>query len=280
MNLKEEIEKLKLNSIAMEFDEKESTSLPIGTSKFGGRPHLPRGFQWPYFKGQSIFTGEIKDRPLSFLAQINCSEVKRYDADNRLPSTGILYFFYELESMLWGFDPKDKGCARVFYYDIVATDLVSIDFPEDMEQDFIMPELKITFEAKYNAPSYEELFDYEDNLWEKYDELLGESGYLPIGDKSSKLLGYADTIQGDMLLECELVTNGLYCGDGTGYNSPERKKLEQSKDQWKLLFQLDTVTAGSFELMFGDCGRIYYFIKEEDLKNKNFDNTWLVLQCG
>lgn len=281
MDLREKIEQIKLNSIPIGFDKNESLPLPIGVSKFGGCPDLPIGFEWYYFKGESSFTDEIKHRPLSFLAQINCEEIKKYDIDNRLPSTGILYFFYELESMVWGFDPQDKGGAKVYYYNGDVSKLVRTDFPKDMEQDFMMPEIKLSFGAKYNAPSFEELFDdYQSNSWEEYDELLDKSGYMIGEENSSKLLGYGDTIQGDMLLQCELVTNGLYCGDSTGYNSPKRRELEENENQWKLLFQLDTVTTDDFELMFGDCGRIYYYIKEEDLKDKNFDNTWLILQCG
>ena len=34
-----------------------------------------------------------------------------------------------------------------------------------------------------------------------------------------------------------------------------------------------------FELMFGDCGRIYFYIRKEDLRNRNFENVWLSLQC-
>lgn len=281
MNLKQTIDEIKLNSIAIGFDTKKSKSLPLGVSKFGGCPDLPRGFRWYHFKGKSPFTDEVKERPLSFLAQINCGEVKKYDLDNRLPGTGMLYFFYELESMSWGFDPQDKGCAKVYYYDGDISDLVRTNFPNDMEEDFKMPEIELSFNSKYNAPCFEELFDdYQSNSWEEYDNLLEESGYIIVEDNSSKLLGYSDNIQGDMLLECELVTNGLYCGDSTGYNSLKAKELEQNKNQWKLLFQLDTVATDNFELMFGDCGRIYYFIKEEDLKNRNFDNTWLILQCG
>jgi uncharacterized protein YwqG len=281
MNLKETIDRIKLNSIVISFDTETSKALPLGASKFGGCPDLPRGFQWYYFKGESPFTDEIKERPLSFLAQINCDEVKKYDLDNRLPSTGMLYFFYELESMAWGFDPQDKGSAKVYYYDGSISDLVKTDFPNDMEKDFKMPEIRLSFNSRNNAPSFEELFDdYQSNSWEEYDGFLEESGYMTGEENSSKLLGYSDNIQGDMLLQCELVTNGLYCGDSTGYNSLIAKELKQNKNQWKLLFQLDTVTTDNFELMFGDCGRIYYFIKEEDLKNRTFDNTCLILQCG
>ena len=46
-----------------------------------------------------------------------------------------------------------------------------------------------------------------------------------------------------------------------------------------LLFQLDIVECGDFELMFGDCGHIYFYITKEDLAARRFDQIWLVLQC-
>lgn len=280
MNLFNKIEDIKLNSIKISFDLDCTTPLPLGASKFGGCPDLPKEFRWYYFSGESPFTKKIKERPLSFLAQINCKEVKKYDTDNRLPSTGILYFFYELETMEWGFSHQDKGCSRVYYYDGDISSLEKTNFPDDMNQDYKLPELKLIFNSIYNAPSFEELYDdYRLYSWDDYDDFLKQHGYKIEDNNYAKLLGYSDNIQGDMLLECELVTNGLNCGDGTGYKSPKRKELEKNKNQWKLLFQLDTVTTHDFELMFGDCGRIYYFIKDEDLKNKNFDNTWLILQC-
>lgn len=50
-------------------------------------------------------------RPLAFLAQFNCAEIALLDRESLLPGTGLLSFFYELDSQCWGFDPKDKGCA-------------------------------------------------------------------------------------------------------------------------------------------------------------------------
>ncbi|MGN0700170.1 MAG: DUF1963 domain-containing protein [Oscillospiraceae bacterium] len=32
--------------------------------------------------------------------------------------------------------------------------------------------------------------------------------------------------------------------------------------------------------MFGDCGHIYFWIRKADLAARNFDNVWLILQCG
>ena len=53
----------------------------------------------------------------------------------------------------------------------------------------------------------------------------------------------------------------------------------QDAQEWILLFQMDTVEKDGFELMFGDCGRIYFYIRKEDLRNRNFENVWLSLQC-
>ena len=50
--------------------------------------------------------------------------------------------------------------------------------------------------------------------------------------------------------------------------------------QWMLLFQMGTVESDDYELMFGDCGHIYFWIKKSDLAAKNFDNVWLILQCS
>lgn len=59
-----------------------------------------------------------------------------------------------------------------------------------------------------------------------------------------------------------------------------RKRAEESaRDRWMLLFQLDIVENDDFELMFGDCGHIYFYITKEDLSERKFDNTWLILQC-
>jgi uncharacterized protein YwqG len=95
-SLNEVFEKIKLNSINIEFDNDNSRKLSIGTSKLGGKPDLPKNFEWYYFTGESQLTDEVANRPLSFLAQINCEEAKQYDIDSRLPKKGMLYFFYEL----------------------------------------------------------------------------------------------------------------------------------------------------------------------------------------
>lgn len=89
--MEEILKKLIKNSINLKMMDKK---VKLGESKFGGKPHLPKDFVWPYFTGTN-FDNETKNRPLAFLAQINLQDAKKFDKDNVLPSEGMLYFFYE-----------------------------------------------------------------------------------------------------------------------------------------------------------------------------------------
>ncbi len=117
--------------------------------------------------------------------------------------------------------------------------------------------------------------------FEDYESARLELGMDGGNDNHSKLLGWPDTIQGNMTVECELVSKGYYLGGDKNPPPQEARQKAQltSFDNWQLLFQLDTVAQDNFELMFGDCGRIYFFIRKEDLKARRFDDVWLVLQC-
>jgi hypothetical protein len=72
----------------------------------------------------------------------------------------------------------------------------------------------------YGYGLYEEMSFTDDEADIYYDKIY-EDGNI------NKLLGYSDNIQGEMELECELVTNGLYCGDPSGYDDSRAKNLNQ-----------------------------------------------------
>lgn len=278
MELQELFDEIKKTAIVTDYLPVEG-EMSIGKSKFGGKPHLPESFEWPYYKGCD-FEDILKNRPLSFLAQINLEEIAACDREHQLPHKGMLYFFYELCTMKWGFDPDDKGCARVFYVENPG-DLQETDFPKDMEDEFMLPELGLSFTSQTDLPDYEEISEYITDLeWDSYEEERVIYGYEELGDEGvSKLLGYADLIQGNMLLECEEVNRGIDCGGIPNIPEEQREALLHDSKEWMLLFQMSTVEKEDWELMFGDCGNIYFYIKKRDLQEKNFDNTWLILQC-
>ena len=254
----------------------------IYRSKIGGKPAAPEGFEWPRFEAEN-FNEETANRPLSFLCQINLEEICGYDKEELLPKKGLLLFFYEMESMCWGFDPSDEGCSRVYYFEDVKG-LVPTDLPSDIDSDYIIKEYDLKFKSKPSYPSFEELDLYSDIDcdWDDYDEAVEKKGY-ELDSERHKLLGYADLIQGEMLTECERTTRGFYCGNNESYrNTPDSVKLDIKRcaTDWTLLFQMASIEDDDFELMFGDVGNLYFYIRKEDLKTKSFEKAWLVLQCG
>lgn len=273
------LNKLKKTEITI-FTESNEDNEILNKSKIGGKPYLPKDFIWPYYQ----------ELPLSFLAQINLKEVNSLDKDKLLPSKGMLYFFYELETEEWGYKPQSKGCAKVFYYEDISN-FSLIDFPENMEDDYKIPEFKVNFKSNISLPSYEDFFnlvedkeeleditenEFYDIYHSAYDELSKK--YLVPIEKYIKLLAYPDVIQNSMEEECAAVTRGFNMG-GIGYPKKYKEEIKKASKDWILLFQMDTLETSDYELMFGDSGHIYFWIKKEDLANRNFENIWLILQC-
>ena len=99
---------------------------------------------------------------------------------------------------------------------------------------------------------------------------------------TTKLLGHPELIQGEYWEECEgAAGKNIYYGSAPiKYGSDEVKKsIKENAKDWILLMQVSELEIGDYGLYFGDSGKIYFNIRKEDLKNKNFDNVWLILQC-
>ena len=257
--------------------------LAVGASKFGGRPDVPGDFVWPVFETKTWEDDQVKERPLAFLAQFDCAQLAPLDPEGLLPQEGVLSFFYELGSQRWGYDPKDAGCARVFWFE---GPLAPAKFPEELEEEFRLPELAAELSEGTDAPDFQDAcpaleYPWTANDYRYFDQARRELG-MDYPANRSQLLGWPDLIQNNMTLECELVSRGYYLG-GQWEDIPmeERSALRTpSVEEWQLLFQLDTVENGDFELMFGDCGRIYFYIRREDLAQRRFDRVWLIQQCS
>lgn len=330
MDYKKIVSKLGKVSIELKLSEKNVENFPIGKSKFGGCPDLPDGFEWPYYEGIN-YEDKIENRPLAFLAQINLNDVKKYDIDNLLPERGMLYFFYEMEAMTWGYKPEHRGSARVYYYDGDLCDLKPRKLADDIWGDLEVYENNLEFIPRIDIPGVEDLpelvddvdeliyedenekyeYDYMyDTVYRKFrSELLsldvnykGEEIESIIDDiiksqyeadytedeleeleevQMNKILGYANVVQNSMLEECELVANmGIDCGNGYSdeYDKLDKDELKVEAKKWRLLLQLDCETE-DFPVEFDDCDSLYFYIKEDDLKSRNFENIWCILQC-
>lgn len=237
-------------------------------SWLGGQPKADSpDFPWPTFKNM----------PLDFIAQLSLEDLAAAHPFDWLPATGSLLFFYEKEEMVWGFDPEDRGNWQVVY---VENAEVEIDLPDGLSADMDGPPAFLTASKGEVFPpedsSLLEPLGLDDDEEEAYatqkDEGWGNRPMHQVG-------GFPAPVQGDcMEMECQLVTNGHYCGDGYAYDSDEAKTLAPGAKDWRLLFQFDS--DDDLNIMWGDLGRIYFWVKEQDAKAKNFDNAWLILQCS
>lgn len=299
MNLEEFKNKLGLNGLGKYFDklqplirdtirlyqsEVDEDRIAIGQTKIGGRPDLPTEISWVTETNTVEKSGikflifkskkqETITKSLSFIAQINLTEVSPIDKENLLPKTGILYFFYSAEQEAWGYDYKDQNKFKVIYWNGDFAELKRRDFPSDLPAYSCYKPCSVAIKSEVSLPS----FDHE--IYEKFAPEVTDIFWEKIYDDENinKLLGYSDNIQNAMELKCELVTNGIYYGNSSGYNDPRAKMLEPNAQNWRLLLQIDSNDENG--MMWGDVGRIYFWIKKDDLLNKEFDKSWIILQC-
>lgn len=249
------------------------TSLPPGASKLGGNPDLPTAAEWPV----------DRDRPLDFLLQVNLSEAAPLDRTGLLPAAGLLSFFYDLENEPWGYDPQDLGGFRVLYIP-AAEAVVPRDVPNE---EYRLPEYALSFHPTTTLPhprsrATEQLrqeAQFSEDEWDSYWSYVDgfETQFYPEESGNHHMLGHSANIQGDMQLEAQLVTHGLYCGDTSGYEDPRACELESGAGDWLLLLQLDSDDPA--DLMWGDEGMLYFWIRREDLQQRRFDKVWMSLQC-
>lgn len=215
-------------------------------------------------------------RPLSLLAQLDLAEMRAADGPEWLPDSGRLLFFYDLAQSPWGFDPKDAG-SGVVRYETGPTAMAAT--PADLPEDRRLKAYPVTFTVDGSVPDETRLeFDWkslspveEADLEEATEAMVPEEPAHQVG-------GYPGPIQGDdMEWQCQMVTHGIFTGNAKAYRSKQGLDLKAGASEWLLLLQLDTDESAG--MMWGDAGRLYFWIREEDVRARDFSKTWTILQC-
>lgn len=264
---------LTMPSVRLRTEPCEQGELPVGTTKLGGLPDLPPAGSWPRARGV----------PLSFVAQLNLAEIVPLDHQHAeiLPAAGLLGFFYDTAEQPWGFDPGDRGGWQVRFIE-PGTPLVRSHWPQDLPGDGrfhevrLSPEPEVTVAAMESfvvaqiAPSLEEQLAYASACVEAF----GEHDDRVI----HRLLGHPDpVVGGDMQLECQLLSNGVSCFGDHGADV-RVQQLRSGAADWRLLLQVDSEEHAG--MVWGDAGRLFYWMRTQDLVARRFDQAWLVLQCS
>jgi uncharacterized protein YwqG len=170
------------------------------------------------------------------------------------------------------------------YANCDRSNLSRIEAPTDPDREHVAepclveawPELTLPDWVTRWHPNYPDL-EYDTPAYGSYHALCEElttAGGLPV----HHLFGHPQLIQNPMELECQLASNGVYCGTTEGYRSERAKMLESGAADWRLLLQIDSDEDGP-GWMWGDVGRIYFWVKQHDLRSLRFDDDWLVFQC-
>jgi uncharacterized protein YwqG len=240
-------------SIRMLTKETSEKDIPIGASKLGGRPDLPKGMSWPYL-----------NMPYSFVGQVNLADIEEADRYS-LPKSGMLYFFlaaHNLFSMRG--DYYNEQNAKVLFVN-EEIDLERTDFPHDLNHEWIYRACEIKYSYEPNVPPVESSVAKSfgiipedkyivDKYW-RFRNAFVEKHYNP-DQFITKLLGYPDQYQADLQYQCD----------------------HKSPLDWISLFQVDSDYFKT-NMMWGDYGRLHFMIRQQDLIEGLFENSYVIYQC-
>lgn len=117
-------------------------------SKWWGDPDMPAESEYPMMK----IDGD-EDYPLTFVCQIRCEDIAELDPENRLPHTGMMYFFAALEEYAgydtpahFGLGEWPKNTVMVKYSkNINMETFQSVIMVDEDDHPVTEPALEITF---------------------------------------------------------------------------------------------------------------------------------------
>ncbi|MEV5767074.1 DUF1963 domain-containing protein [Micromonospora sp. NPDC052213] len=238
-------------------DRDTTGSGPLGGSRIGGLPDLPRGWQWPTTQLTRLpEDGAAATRgALAFTAQINLADVAGAADAGWLPLSGWLWFFRDEEDWSGGSKPNHV----VLYADVPVTELHTAHPPADLkylgdlgsgpERDSPLPVrlnrtlfLTANYKTDWQSRGYDRLaealdeeFDEDCAGFELFSEIQHRVNRAAVGDKSweAMLLGRPTP--------CPPPGGACPCGRSTpsdvpGYDSDEGRPCAWACDSMFVLY--------------------------------------------
>ena len=240
----------------------------LGESKFGGIPDLPPGIKWPH----------AADKPLGFIAQIDCATLRRFLPANPWQAGGTLFFFYDFIETPWADEEAVPHHATLYVGD--RSRLAPAVLPDSVSRDqILLPEFPVDFATIPTLPGYDtpemEALGLTEREGQAYSEFRAAVD-LKLGGigPQHQLGGFPANVQGDVRAEFEVYS----VTRGRNPNQNDWESAGQRATRWELLLQVDT--DADLNVMWGDAGMIYWGLRREDLMAARFDRSRLILQCG
>lgn len=225
--------------------------------KLGGHPHLPSGFTWPRWGGV----------PLAFVAQLNLAKVPRRIRPKGLPKDGRLLFF----ALISPWNSNGSGFEQTCQWHVahipagVPTERALFPWDLDSEARLYRQPVRAVADwtpARADSPSVKAL-----GLTKRQEDAYRKAlGWVDEYETVHRLLGNPEEIKG-----------GVLASDAEKLLTGTRAKKDTDLAAWRLLLQVDSDHEGH-GVVFGDAGRIFWMIREEDLAVGKLENAVLVGQ--
>jgi len=234
-------------------------------SKFLGIPYLLKDDQYPV---------GIDDRPLQLLAQINFEEIPRLDG---YPQTGILQFFispYISNDHAWGlyFPPEEEWNSETYFKSLVEQKYFRVRYHETI--------IKDSDKLVTRMPSFSDGHLPIDQEAELTFEL--NRGYVTNDDyRFKKYFGSDAYAFFDQFLEVSYEVGNQYFKftypEGQawigGYGIFTQVDPREGDEDWLILLEIDSTTENGLGILWGDVGIGVFFIRKNDLENRDFSNV-------
>ena len=246
--------------------------IPIGASKFGGAPDLPRDLEWPTWRNPQ---GE--DRPLGFYAQISLAEINMSaPAELGLGSSGLLSFFCDFAfdglNGIQGLMPWEQPGCRIVHSS--QTGLV-----RRKSQATTWPSGSLAPFPIWTRPPGLEGVDLPDTEFDGLDAFDQAYEASIAGTSTSgrhQFGGYAQFIQHPVEQE---VVQALYVNDDNGRFDRERWEAAKVRvPEWRVVLQIDS--DNSLDVMWGDVGILSWAARQLDIDEDNWTNAMFNFQCS
>ena len=237
----------------------------MANSWFYGQPTLPEDIPWPVYNRKGI------DIPMSFVLQLDCSDVPRLE-EYPFPEKGVLLFFYEFNFQLERcLNDTMHLSAKVIYLDDITgisqrkmPRMPDLDtFPQDdLEDDPYWHEGHLAY--GYIKPA-----QIEPVLFGKFDDFMNSSFFRE--DRNIRMI-YSNASNNALVNQYEIMKKNLGIskkqkwGRHHVFGVRESYGIDQNKNYMTLLS-----LSNNDELKFRN-SIFNYYIKHSDIEEINFNN--------
>ena len=218
-------------------------------TRLGGTPNMPAEIPWP--------TRRSGD-PHSFLAQIDLGRLEICDG-LPLPRNGSLFFFCDAEYLPEVSDLVDvSDGVKVVYSPSSLSDNGLRTPPRELNEAYKFEGLSLQPTLDLTAPAQ--------NVWEIESLHLSDAESYAYGELFAQVCASNESIH----------------RMGGHPNLVQYGRLDSTDDmggaEWRLLLQLDSENQAG--MMWGDQGRLYFTIREQDLRPSRFEKASMGWRCG